>query len=91
MASAMELFDDGFENVRFENWLPSSPVTVENARGLEMLVLAGSLSIDDQTLISQSWIRLPAGEKFCPLAGAEGARVWVKDAPLLHPDVGRLP
>lgn len=90
-ASAIELFDDGFENVRFESWLPSSPVTIENARGLEMLVLAGSLSIGDQTLISQSWIRLPAGRVLHAVPGAEGAKVWLKDAPLLHPDVGRLP
>lgn len=90
-ASAIELFDDGFENVRFESWLPGSPVTVENARGLEMLVLAGRLSIGDQTLISQSWIRLPAGQALRAVSGAEGAKVWLKDAPLLHPDVGRLP
>lgn len=25
-ASAVELFDDGFENVRFESWMPGSPV-----------------------------------------------------------------
>ncbi|ANW00299.1 cupin domain-containing protein [Bradyrhizobium icense] len=90
-ASAIELFDDGFENVRFESWLPSSLVTVENARGLEILVLAGSLLIDDQTLISQSWARLPAGQKLRAVSGPEGAKVWLKDAPLLHSDVGRLP
>lgn len=90
-ASAIELFDDGFENVRFESWLPGSRVAVENARGLEMLVLAGSLSIGDQTLISQSWIRLPAGQALRAVSGAEGAKIWLKDAPLLHPDVGRLP
>lgn len=90
-ASAIELFDDEFENARFESWLPRNPVTVENARGLEMLVLAGSLSVGDQTLISQSWIRLPAGRALQAVCGAEGAKVWLKDAPLLHPDVGRLP
>lgn len=90
-ASAIELFDDGFENVRFESWLPSSPVTVENARGLEMLVLAGSLSIGDETLLSQSWFRLPAGKNLRAVSGAEGTKIWLRDAPLLHPDVGRLP
>jgi len=90
-ASAIELFDDGFENVRFESWMAGSPVTVENARGLEMLVLAGSLSIGDQALTSQSWVRLPAGEALRAVCGPQGAKVWVKDAPLLHPDVCRLP
>ncbi|MHC2621866.1 quercetin dioxygenase-like cupin family protein [Bradyrhizobium huanghuaihaiense] len=90
-ASAIELFDDGFENVRFESWAPGSPVTVENARGLEMLVLAGSLSIGDQTLIAQSWARLPAGQPLSATTGTDGAKVWLRDAPLLHSDVSRLP
>ncbi|RXG92647.1 cupin domain-containing protein [Bradyrhizobium zhanjiangense] len=90
-ASALELFDDGFENVRFESWMPGSSVTVENARGLEMLVLAGSLSIGDQTLLPQGWVRLPAGQPLRAVCGADGANVWLKDAPLLHPDVCQMP
>ena len=89
--SAIELFDDEFENVRFESWMPGRTIIVENARGLEMLVLAGSLSIGDQMLTSQSWIRLPAGQALRAVSGPEGAKVWLKDAPLLHPDVCRLP
>lgn len=90
-ASAIELFDDGFENIRFESWMAGGAITVENARGLEMLVLSGSLSIGDQMLISQSWARLPAGEALHAVCGPEGAKVWLKDAALLHPEVCRLP
>lgn len=90
-ASAIELFDDGFENIRFESWMADRAVTVENARGLEMLVLAGSLSVGDQMLTSQSWARLPAGEALHAVCGPEGAKVWLKDAALLHPEVCRLP
>ncbi|WP_024508944.1 cupin domain-containing protein [Bradyrhizobium sp. ARR65] len=90
-ASATELFDDGVENVRFESWMPGKTIIVENARGLEALVLAGSLSIGDQTLTSQSWVRLPAGQVLRAISGPEGAKVWLKDAPLLHPDVCQLP
>ncbi|WP_407180704.1 cupin domain-containing protein [Bradyrhizobium sp. STM 3562] len=90
-ASAIELFDDGFENVRFESWMPGKTIIVENARGLEMLVLGGSLSIGDQKLIPQSWVRLPAGQVLRAVSGPEGAKVWLKDAPLLHPEVCRLP
>ncbi|WGS22499.1 MULTISPECIES: cupin domain-containing protein [unclassified Bradyrhizobium] len=90
-ATASELFDDGFENVRFESWMPGRMIMVENPRGLEMLVLAGRLSIGDQVLTSQSWARLPPGQALSTVAGAEGAKVWLKDAPLLHPDVCRLP
>jgi hypothetical protein len=52
-AIAIELFD-GFENVRFQSWMPGKTIMIENVRGLEALVLAGSLSIGDQTLRSQS-------------------------------------
>jgi quercetin dioxygenase-like cupin family protein len=90
-ASAIELFDDGFENIRFESWMADRAITVENARGLEMLVLSGSLSVGDQMLTSQSWVRLPAGEALHVVCGPEGARVWLKDAALLHPEVCRLP
>jgi len=89
-ASAIELFDDGFENVRFESWIPGESILVENVRGLELLVLAGSLSIGDQMLTSQSWARLPAGEALRAISGPEGANIWLKDASLLHPDVCRL-
>ena len=90
-ASAIELFDDGFENIRFESWMAGSAITVENARGLEMLVLSGSLSIGDQMLTAQSWARLPAGEALRAVCGPDGAKVWLKDAPLLHSEVCRLP
>lgn len=90
-ASALELFDDGFEKASFESWKPGSPITVENARGLEMLVLGGRLSIGGETLFSQSWIRLPAGQALRAVTGAEGARIWLRDAPLLHLDIRPLP
>jgi quercetin dioxygenase-like cupin family protein len=90
-ASAIQLFDDGFESVRIESFMPAKTITIENARGLEALILAGSLSFGDQMLTSQSWIRLPAGQALRAATGPEGAKVWLKDAPLLHPDVCRLP
>ncbi|KWV45576.1 cupin [Bradyrhizobium macuxiense] len=89
-ASAIELFDDGFENVRIERMAPDSAVLIENARGLEALVLDGSLLIADQNLTSQGWIRLPAGLALRAVAGPQGAKVWLKDAALMHPDVCRM-
>jgi hypothetical protein len=71
--------------------MPGKTITVENARGLEMLVLAGSLSIGEQMLTSQSWVRLPAEQALRAVSGPEGAQVWLRDAPLLHRDVCRLP
>lgn len=88
---AVELFNDGFENVFIEDLSPGTTVSIANARGLEALVLAGSVSVGDQNLARQGWIRLPAGQALHLVSGAEGAKVWVKDAPLIHPDVCRLP
>lgn len=88
---AIELFDDGFEKVHLESWMPGKTIKVGNARGLEMLVLAGSLSIGDEMLGPQSWARLPAGEALHAICGPDGAKVWLKDAPALHPDVCQLP
>jgi anti-sigma factor ChrR (cupin superfamily) len=89
--TATVLFDDGHETVRLENWTPGGCVTVENDRGLEFLVLAGELRVGDERLEPQSWGRLPAGTKLDAAVGPNGARIWMKDAPLLHPDVRHVP
>lgn len=88
---ATVLFDDGHETVRLEDWAPGATVTAGNARGLEFLVLSGGLAIGDETLEPQSWGRLPAGTSLTANTGPQGARLWIKDAPLLHPDICRLP
>ncbi|WP_046866261.1 cupin domain-containing protein [Microvirga massiliensis] len=90
-AAATVLFEDSNEEVRLEDWTAGADVTVENGRGLEFLVLAGGLRIGDERLEPQSWGRLPAGTHFAASVGPSGARIWMKDGPLLHPDVCRLP
>lgn len=88
---AIELFDDGAENVRIETFAAGAAVTIENRRGLEALVLDGNLMIGDRTLTAQGWIRLPAGDTLRAVAGLSGAKLWVKDAPLIHQDVLQMP
>ena len=83
------LFDDGTERVTLEDW--SGQVTRENPRGLELLVLSGELQTRHASLNPLSWHRLPAGHPLTVTCGPEGARVWLKDAPLQHPDVLTLP
>lgn len=85
--AARLLFDDDAERVLIEDWAPGASVTVPNRRGLELLVLSGALATGDGTLIAQGWCRLPAGHDFRVQLGPDGARVWLKDAPLQHPDV----
>ena len=81
------LFDDGFERVGIETW--DGTIRRDNPRGLEMMVLSGSLRVGGEELTAQSWLRLPAG--LALVAEAEGAGVWLKDAPLQHADVLPLP
>ncbi len=89
--SATVLFDDGQEQVRIENWNAGATITIANARGLEFFVLSGGMTIGDETLEPQSWGRWPAGTDLITAAGVDGATVWIKDAPLVHPDVLQLP
>ncbi|RUU00302.1 cupin [Mesorhizobium sp. USDA-HM6] len=89
--SATVLFDDGREEVRLEEWRAGERVTVEDGRGLEFLVLAGELCVGDERLEPLSWGRLPAGTKLDAKVGPEAARLWIRNAPPLHPDVLPLP
>ncbi len=89
--AARVLFEDEKERVSIEHWQPDSAIKVENSRGLEFLVLSGSLTFRGEQLESQSWGRLPAGEPLEAMTGSEGAEIWIKDAPLQHPDVLRMP
>jgi quercetin dioxygenase-like cupin family protein len=90
-SAATVLFDDGYEEVRVEEWKASETVTVANPRGLEFFVLSGGVIINGETLQPQSWGRLPAGIGLSATVGPAGARLWLKDAPLLHADLLKIP
>ncbi|MBB4361714.1 quercetin dioxygenase-like cupin family protein [Bradyrhizobium sp. CIR18] len=86
-SAATVLFDDGHETVLLEDWRATATVTVENSGGLEFLLVSGGLTVDGEAMSPQDWGRLPAGVNLHAQVGAEGARVWIKRGPLLHPDV----
>lgn len=88
---AIVLFEDLHEQVRIEDWSPGASISVENKRGLEFLVLSGLVVCQTEALERQSWGRLPAGMALDATVGPQGARIWIKDAALLHPDVLTLP
>jgi anti-sigma factor ChrR (cupin superfamily) len=90
-AAATMLFEDDHEEVRLEDWTAGGRVTVENRRGLEFLVVAGGLRVGDERLEPQSWGRLPAGTNLSATVGPTGARIWMKDGPLLPAGLCRLP
>lgn len=89
--SARLLFEDAAERVTVEDWPPGAEIMAENPRGLEFVVLSGNLTIGPEALDAQGWGRLPAGQALRATAGPDGAQLWIKNAPLQHPDVLRMP
>ena len=89
--SARLLFKDDAERVTLETWSPNTNLTIANERGLEFVILSGSANVQGENLAVQGWGRLPAGEPLVAKAGPDGAQVWIKDAPLRHPDILSMP
>lgn len=88
---ARVLFEDGAERVSIEDWRPGASVAAGNERGLEFLVMSGSFVVEGEELTAQSWGRLPAGQVLEATLGRDGARIWIKEAPLRHRDVLPMP
>jgi len=95
VTSSLTLFAGADEQVMLQEWRPGAEVELDNPAGLELLVLAGAFVNGPDTLGRWSWLRLPAGESGRAKVGSNGARIWLKSAPLLHPNVcaytGELP
>lgn len=85
--AARTLFDDGAERVVIEDWRSDAKVAVDNGRGLEFILLSGCASINGEEMAAQSWGRFPAGHALKAKVGPEGALIWIRDAPLQHPDI----
>jgi hypothetical protein len=81
----MPLFADGREEVRLERWGAGAEIALSLPGGGEFLVLAGSFEEGGETLVPQSWLRLPAGTTLSAEAGAEGCELWVKTGHLRFP------
>jgi quercetin dioxygenase-like cupin family protein len=81
---SMVLYESPYERVDIEQWQGNAEVELRNPRGLEVLILSGSLASEHDELERWSWVRLPAGQDLLGRAGAEGARIWLKSAPLLQ-------
>ena len=60
--------------------------TLENADtgGIEVFVIAGSVSEGGDTLGKGAWLRLPEGAALTAKAGPDGAKLWIKTGHLPH-------
>jgi hypothetical protein len=64
--------------VRIEEWRADAGVLLDVPGGFEALVLAGSFEEGGETFTQHSWLRLPRGSSLAAVAGAAGARLWIK-------------
>lgn len=76
--ASCELHRFGTEIVSFEEWDAGASVDLRDERGVELLVLAGSLSLAGETLEKHDWLRLPASRSAGVIAGSDGAQLWIK-------------
>jgi anti-sigma factor ChrR (cupin superfamily) len=78
------LFNDGREDVRIEDWQADANVVLDVPGGFEALVLAGDFEEGGETFARHSWLRLPKASRLTAVAGAAGARLWIKTGHLQH-------
>ena len=77
--SIMPLFEDDRETVQVETWAAGAAVEIDAPEGAEFLVLDGSFTSDrEEALRTESWLRIPKGDKLIAVAGTTGAKVWMK-------------
>ena len=72
------LHEDERETVTHRKLEPGANLTSEAAGGIEVLVLDGDVTVNDEVLGRNAWLRLPEGEALSATAGARGAKIWMK-------------
>ncbi|WP_298860188.1 cupin domain-containing protein [uncultured Sulfitobacter sp.] len=82
--STATLHHDAFETVTFTRLDAGACYENTQAGGIEILVVAGSVTEHAEVLGKGAWLRLPAGTALDIMAGAEGADVWIKTGHLIH-------
>jgi hypothetical protein len=78
------LHRDAREAVTYSHLVASATLENSDAGGIEMLVIAGSVSEGGDTLGKGAWLRLPEGMALTATAGPEGAKLWIKTGHLPH-------
>lgn len=73
-----ELHRDEHETVTYNHLDAGAIFENGDAGGIEMLVIAGSVTQGDDTLGKGAWLRLPEGDALSVEAGSEGAKLWIK-------------
>src|SRR5215469_4702980 len=76
------LYENAWELVLLERWVPGINVAVPLAGGIELLVLDGSFIEGGEEFTRLSWLRVPAGAMLKATAGQGGCKLWAKSGHL---------
>lgn len=79
-----ELHRDDREAVTYSHLDAGATLNNSDVGGIEMLVIAGSVTEDGDRLEKGAWLRLPEGEVLTAKAGSDGAKLWIKTGHLPH-------
>ncbi len=85
----IELYEDDYERVRIEHWMPGLVMDLTAGDGLELLLLEGGFIGAGASFLPWSWLRLPSGDGMQVRVGSAGVRVWLKQG--VQPSSLRLP
>jgi anti-sigma factor ChrR (cupin superfamily) len=66
------------EQVAMERWGANKHISLENNGGIEILLIKGEFSHQQQSFSRHDWLRLPQGTALQVKAGADGCQVWIK-------------
>ena len=72
------LHADAREVVSYSHLDPGATLVSDAPGGIELLVLDGAVTVNDDRLGKESWLRLPEAMPLMAVAGTEGAKVWMK-------------
>ena len=72
------LYIDESEEVSLFTMAPNARIELDVAGGAELLVIDGEVKESGDTLIKQSWLRVPKAGRIEAVAGPEGAKCWMK-------------
>jgi hypothetical protein len=79
-----QLHRDEREVVSYCHVDAGATLTNTDLGGIEVLVIAGSVEESGEAFGTGAWLRLPDGQSLCAVAGAEGAKLWIKTGHLRH-------
>lgn len=79
-----QLHRDAWETVTYSELVAGAALTRADAGGMEVLVIAGSVTESGEVLNKGAWLRLPDGQTLTAVAGGDGAKLWIKSGHLPH-------